>query len=872
MTVTPPSSPRAKQQRQRPFRSRSFGGVVGGTVGFVAMSSLAGLLIAAAATPVVAVTSTAADSTIEIFNNLPEYVSIGELAKPSTYYAWNGTENVPFATFYNEDRVERSFADISPYVRDAAVAGEDATFYEHTGVNVKALVRAVITNGLTNTVGGASTITMQYVKNLRVQQETADIIDPVEKQEVASQVTRQTPERKLKEIKLAVGLEKKYSKEQILEGYLNIAYFGRQLYGIESAAQYYYGKSSSDVSPAEAASLIAIVKDPNRLQLDIEENLPKNQERRDWILGQMLEKGKLTQAQYDEAVATPIQPVITPKPSGCSQASSGLGYFCNFVSLTILNDPSFGKDAKERWYNFQRGGLKVYTTIDLRLQEAAVATMNENIQPLYDGINAGSAAVSTEVGTGKIRAMTQSRPFSEDPAVLEADPAYTAVNWNTDYAYGGSTGFQVGSTYKSFTMAEWIRTGHSVNEIVNTSGRTVQMSSFKDRCKPGGVAGNEPFTFGNAVRSMGGNNTALYAMAYSLNGGFVSMAQKLDICDVTELAESMGVHRAADRSVTDPDNTLGQNDRGNRLEGNLASVFAGTDEISPLTMALAYGGFLGNGTVCTPSPIDSIKNTLDEDQPFTKATCHQAIEPRVAAGVAYTLKNNVTNGIARHAASAFGIEHAAKTGTTDNTEHTWTVGGSTKISTAVWTGNVSGHVDTIPFGLPEAGKRVFPGVMNTADQLYGGDPFPVPDLGSIKVKTVGVPATAGKSFDETKTLLESLGFIVADGGVTDSDQAEGSVARTEPSAGAAAPIGSNVTVYRSNQTMIAVPSSNESLTYSQIVALIRNAGFTKTPVAACSGSGSMPKDENQRAVVSVSPGPGELARRDATITLVVECR
>lgn len=376
------SSSKPSGSRGRSVRSakpRTAGGAIGGLLGALIMSLVAGVLVTVAVTPVVAVSGIAANSAISIFENLPNHLNPGQLAQPSTLWAKKGSRWSKVATFYAQDRQMAEWDDISQYVKDAAVAGEDPRFYDHAGIDVFGLGRAILGQVSGNDAGGASTITMQYVRNVLIQQ--AEALTDEEASEAAyKDATRQDADRKLKEMRLAVSVEKEFSKDQILLGYLNIALFGRTIYGIESAANYYYGKSSKNLSLAEAASLIAIVNNPSKLQIDIEENIPANQDRRNYILGKMLDTGRITQAQYDEAVETPVEPKITPRVSGCSVAEkSGLGHFCDYVQRYIENDPSFGNTREERNFNFLRGGFDIYTTIDLDMQAAGLSAMKQRV-------------------------------------------------------------------------------------------------------------------------------------------------------------------------------------------------------------------------------------------------------------------------------------------------------------------------------------------------------------------------------------------------------------------------------------------------------------------------------------------------------------
>ncbi|WP_244303250.1 transglycosylase domain-containing protein [Leucobacter coleopterorum] len=801
---------------------------------------------------------------------------------------------------YDQDRKTLTWEEIPQIVKDAVVSEEDPRFYSHGGVDLLASARAALQNVSKTGRSGASTITMQYVRNVLIQNALA-IPDENESDAAYEEATADTPERKLKEMRLAISIEKKYSKDEILLGYLNIALFGRKVYGIESAANYFFGKSAKDLTLAEAASLVATVNNPSRLQIDIPKYRAANKERRDnKILASMLKHGKITQAQFDNAVATPIEPNITPREPGCFVAEQrrGVGAFCEYVLNTIKNDEKFGKSAAERAFNFSRGGYKIYTTIDLEMQDAARTATRENVPELMEGINVGSATSSIEPSTGRVLVMTQNRPYNNADEFLKAHPGFTMVNYNTDYEDGGSSGFQVGSTFKPFTLAEWFRNGYSVRDIVNVNSRTVQENSLRASCFPGEVYGGASFAFTNDNEGIRGNQTVLTAIANSINGGLVSMQQKLDICDTIGLAQKLGVHRASDQPTwTQEDVDQGrttQDQVGKNINRTLnggareltlaaSNVYGGVDEIAPLTMASAFGAFAADGVVCEPSPIDEVLDAHDKPVEFTKGKCKEAISPEVAAGVAYALQYTVTNGLADHARSSLGIPHLAKTGTTDDVVDNWTVGASTRAATATWVGNVGptqgadgtwNRVSTKGFLSPsggllmEADQRIWPATMNVADAKYGGDPFPEPSSASVRQNTAQIPDLRGKSYDEAAAMLTHVGFTPVNGGEVNSSVPQGQVANSEPAAGATVAIGSSITLFISNGQASVIPDGLVGETGSSAEAALSGAGFSSVTFS-CEAGGKA--DKRKHKVVSVDPASGSEVPFSQEIRLTLAC-
>ena len=283
----------------------------------------------------------------------------------------------------------------------------------------------------------------------------------------------------------------------------------------------------------------------------------------------------------------------------------------------LQNDPIFGEDAETRMLNFRRGGYEVYTTLDLDLQNAAESTIAQNVPQTYPGWDVGAVISSVQVGTGRVLAMAQNRTYSQDPAVLSTGPQYTSINYNTDYDYGGSSGFQPGSSYKVFTLAEWLKEGHGLAERVDSRPKS-NWGVFQDSCLGPHYAGN--WNPRNDANESGGNYSALESTIGSINTGFIGMAKQLDLCGIRQTAEAFGVHRAdGDPLVQGPSSVIG------------------TNEVAPLSMAVAFAGIANNGLTCTPIAIDRIVGRDGEEIPPPVSTCAQAVSPEVAAAMHYAM-------------------------------------------------------------------------------------------------------------------------------------------------------------------------------------------------------------------------------------------
>ncbi|MCU1637096.1 MAG: Membrane carboxypeptidase (Penicillin-binding protein) [Cryobacterium sp.] len=700
-------------------KRRTFGGVLGGLFGFVSASGIVGLLVAAAVTPVLAVSAIATTNTINVFEKLPGYLAVQPLSQKSNIYATrsDGTP-VLLASFYDQNRVEVSWPQISQFVKDAVVAGEDPRYYEHGGVDLQGTIRATATTVAGTQTQGGSSITQQYVKNVLVQKCELEA-DPEKQARCYDAATETTADRKLKEMRLAIGMEKKYSKDEILSQYLNITGFGGTVYGIEAAANYYFNNTAANLTLPQAASLVAIVNNPVKFQLDIpgsETNgvangYAANKERRDYILGEMLRYKKILPEEFRAAVATPVQPVITEPSTGCQTAGPS-AFFCDYVTKILQNDPTFGDDAETRMMNFRRGGYTIYTTLDLDLQNAAVDTLNQNVPKVYNRGDVGGVITSVQVGTGRVLAMAQNKDYSQDPVVQATGANFTGINYNTDYDYGGSSGFQPGSTYKVFTLAEWLREGHALGERVD-SRKKPDWGTFQDSCLGPQNYDSEGFDPKNDQNESGPNYSALEATVGSINTGFIGMAKRLDLCGIRQTAEAFGVHRADG----DP---LGQS----------AATVIGTNEIAPLTMAVAFAGIANAGVTCSPIAVDRIVGRDGVEITAPASECWRSVQPGVAAGMAYAMRRVMTSGTASpsNARTSPQLPMIGKTGTTDGAKDTWMSGASTKVATVVGVVSVTGTMNQrgLRFAsgqVSDARHRMWPAVMSVANAKYGGDGF-----------------------------------------------------------------------------------------------------------------------------------------------------
>ncbi|MCS5492164.1 transglycosylase domain-containing protein [Curtobacterium flaccumfaciens] len=822
---------------------------VGAFIGFVGFSALAGLLVTIGVTPAIAVAGVTTTSTIGVFESLPEYIEIGDLPQRNELYAYSGGKSTHFATVYDQNRQELKFDQISDQLKNAAIDGEDKRFYDHGGVDMTSLVRAgvgSIAGGLGES-GGGSTLTMQLVRNIKMQQ-ALELPTKKEQVKAYNEAVEQTIPRKLEEMKLAIGLAKKYSKKEILTAYLNIAYFGDQTYGVQAAAQHYYNKSATDLTPAEAASLIAIVQYPEARNLSNPKKYEANVARRDVVLRSMYDQKNLTEAEYRTArQSKPADYVHLTEPSQGCRASVGDGsqFFCDYAVKVVKEMSQLGSSQKARDTAWRNGGYKIQTTLNINLNAEQKRLVNTYDNKAETNLALGATLNSIEAGSGRIITMAQNKDYDQS---LKSAPTSTSINYSVDYKYGNSGGFQTGSTYKLFTLLAWLQAGHGLNEVV--SGAPRNMSTGWTACGQPVYAGD--YNPKNDSPGESGNYTVAAATAGSINLAFLNMAQKLDLCDIRDTAESLGVHRAD----------------GGELQYNPSAVL-GTNDIAPMTMAAAYAAVSNNGIYCKPIAIDEITSPSGKKLGGQTKDCKQAIDPEVAHAAVYAMKGTITSGTARGAQTPDGTQLFAKTGTTDTANQIWLVGASSRVATAYWQGNTDGKLNNLRHysnGVngTYAGVRadVWRQAMTPINATYPAGAFTDPNSSALRGNAKALPNLQGKTADEARAAISGAGFTYVDGGARPGPGNPGSVTSTSPAAGALLSSGSSVTVYTSDGTQSTVPEiGGDSLGDAR--SALNDAGFTNVSITEDYAKGGGDKTCKVAAVdpaISATANKGDQVR------------
>lgn len=845
--------------------------MLGGLAGLVGLSAVAGVLVTATVTPAIAVSGYAASSALDTFENMPSFLEIDPLMLPTEFYRKDSAGNdMLMAQFYDQNRIPVTFDQVNPVMFDAIISSEDKNFYTHGGVDLGGTISALLGNASSGSNRGGSSITQQYVKNVLQQncESKAKSSDEVEACFTATTVNRGSEgyQRKLQEMRYAIQLEKRYSKDEIILGYLNITNFGGTVYGIGAAAQHYFSTDAANLTIAQAATIAGMVQAPNTYRIDEPDGSTQDSagnpvnsaadgykltlDRRNYVLDRMLDLGKISQAEYDEAYASPITPQVTERTQGC-QTASGAEFFCEYVRSVLLTDPAFGEDEDTRAANLRRGGMKIYTTLDPDLQQAGLNAISI-VPARVDYMNLGASGVQVEVGTGRILSMVQNRPYSTENSEDQNAPT-TQVNYNVRGAYGGGGGHSAGSTYKVFSLVNWLEQGHSVNETLNGRVGTKKVLNCDGQTQTV-YADNTglPEHIANFENNSGYNGTVYNFTRDSLNSGFFAMAEKISVCSTNRVAMKMGVMQGNGEPL---DTT------------NLGYNVLGDQPVAPLDMAGAYASIAANGMLC---PAKAIDKALDADgnDITPQTTCSAVMTPEVASTAAYTLQGVMT-GTGSGARIGDGVPVFGKTGIHEYL-HTWMDGSSTKVTTIVWVGNVMGDVllsdhDENGYVLSRIRNSIWPEMQGAANAKFGGDDFPRPDSNLTKRVLTDLPSVIGMNVDQATQTLRAAGFSVSVGDAVDGLEGAGTVIQQDPGAGRVAG-GTVVTIRPSNGEGVTVPAVSGKP--ADTVKALRDAGFGQV-TTACTATETA---NDEGTVTGTDPAAGTVVNRNAEISVQYQAK
>mgnify|MGYP005967234215 FL=1 len=534
-------------------------------------------------------------------SNLPDVSNVRPSASSQIYDVHGNLITTVHST---ENRLPVPLKDVPKDLQNAFVATEDSRFYSHHGIDPVGILRAVWVNIVHSGVSeGGSTITQQLARNAFLSQD-------------------RTFKRKISEALLALKIEQHYTKDEILEMYMNQIYFGQGAYGVQSAAHVYFGKDASQLTLAQAALIAGLPQSPNYYSPF--NDLEASKKRQAVVLGQMVKYGYITQEQADEARQADLGLVAKQEQT---HENNNASYFINYVIAQISE--KYGDDA------IYKDGLKIYTTLDMDAQNAAVAAM-QNLPTMYTDQNGlhqpQGAIVAMNPHNGYIVAMVGGRG---DDAFNRASQAER----------------QPGSAMKPFVYLAAIQSGKTPGSIVDDS--PVDFNGWRPQ---------------NYERNYEGNITYRYALQHSRNVPAVKIADEVGMSKIIDLAKKMGI-----TTLTDEDN-------------NLSTALGGlTHGVSPLEMAEAYGVLANGGVKVQPTAIIKIVDRNGQVVEENSIQEKRVVEEKDAAIITDMLESVITGGTGGNA--AIGRPAAGKTGTTDDEKDAWFVGYTPDLVAAVWIGD-----------------------------------------------------------------------------------------------------------------------------------------------------------------------------------------
>lgn len=722
-----------------------------------------------------------------------------KFSQTSTIYDANG--NVLSTVNAGENRVLVKINKVAPVVKDAVLAIEDHGFYEHAGVDAESIIRAAIVNLASGRIEqGGSTITQQLVKNAQIGS------------------TAQTFERKFQEAALAGRMEREYTKDEILELYLNQIYLANGVYGIGTASQYYFNKPASKLNLPQAALLAGMIQSPENYDPTKKSTRTAAKLRRGVVLSAMVQYGYITPQQAAKARKAPIA-----LKTAAYDHKEKLDFYTHHALYEMLSSGHkewdfLGSNYKERLRALGTGGYRIYTTYQPRIEDMAQKVAEKRLGS--GSLDTGIATV--EPGTGKVLLMLSGKNYQKDQYDLVATE-------KTERGQLLGTR-QPGSSFKAFTLVAAFEEGIPPTTRYPSNSPMNLGPAWDNACHC--VYNAEPFGgFGNI--------DLFTATTHSVNVVFAQLVLQVGPDTVAEVADRMGV-------------------KDSNLEA-VPSITLGSEEVSPLEMASAYATLANHGTYCAPYFIDRIVSANGKVVYKHKPNCKEVIDPDVADLTTNLLEGPIQSGTGT--AAQIGRPAAGKTGTSQDKADLWFVGYTPQLSTAVWVGNPRGRVPTDYYG----GTIAAPIWHDVMLKLLKG----VPSEGfrkapSLKAEKFGVPDVIGMSENDAMRTISRAGFSPFSREV-DSTEPEGTVVAQNPAAGSTVPKGSNVTIDVSSgkPPEAVVPSVGGMILYEAQRAL-KGAGFGVSVQYV-----EVSKKSQNRIVLSQAPGGGTKAQPGSTVTINV---
>ncbi len=732
-----------------------------------AVAAVMGVLVAGLVIPFAGVVGVASSDVAKSMDNLPAELEATPLAQKTSILDADGNL---IASLYDENRVNVSLDQVSRKMVQSIVSIEDYRFYNHGALDLRGTIRALVTNQASDgVVQGGSSITQQMVKMTLIDQAGRN-------KEAAAAAQEDTYARKVRELRYAIAFEKNYSKDWILERYLNIAYFGDGAYGIQAAARHYFGKNAKNLKLDEAALLAGVVKNPT---LYDPTNYPeKAVARRNVVLDRMAQLNVITADKAAKTKAKGLGLDITRSPNGCVQSQAP--FFCDYVVNYLEQDESLGKTVTARRRLLKSGGLTIRTTIDLNFQKAADDAVQGHVYPTDEAIG-GLAMV--EPRTGNVKALAQSRPMGGKKKKGE-----TYLNFVVPEKYGDAKGFQAGSTFKVFVLASAINQGIPLSKTISSPERISIPQNQFETCD-GMYPISSPWELGNSTDS--GTFDLYSGTRLSVNTFYAQLEMETGLCEPYALAKSMGIE------LTDPGSE------------RVPSFTLGVANTSPLEMAEAYATFAGRGLHCSSRPVTAIEDANGALLKSYPEACKQVLPGAVADAVSSVLRGVMEpGGFGQNL--AIDKPSAGKTGTINDNKAVWFVGYTPTVATAAMVAgaNYQGYPITLngqtlgggyvasAFGSTVAGPLWGEAMGDVAASLPYED-FNTPPGDEIAGVLSSVPEVGGMTVEAATAAIEAAGFVAGNGGYVNSSVAKDSVAYSSPGVGTELSSGDTVVIYQS---------------------------------------------------------------------------
>ncbi len=724
-----------------------------------------------------------------------QFTQIPHFPQRSTIYAKDGS--VLATLFLDENRTIVRLHKVSKQAQDAVLAIEDHNFYQHGAINVSSVFRAMLANLIAGHITqGGSTLTQQLVKNAVIQSDA------------------QTFARKFQEAALAIRLEQTYSKDKILELYLNEVYFGNGVYGIGTAAQYYFHEPASKLNLPQSALLAGLIQSPATFDPVI--HPAAAHARRNEVLDHMAGYGMASQVKIDKAKGQPIKLA----PDVGQQKQKVQPFFVHYINTLILDKSNhafdaFGKTHAQRVHTLYQGGLKIYTTLDPAWQRYAQEAVNQspNIDP-----NKGPdvSLVSVDPTTGAIRAMLSGKNYRRD---------------QIDLVWKGQR--QVGSAFKPFTLAAAFLQGFPPGKVYDSK------SPF---CSPLWISSDHCVS--NAEPGGGGYVDLWTATQDSINVVFAQLSLDVGPQNIVDAAHKMGITAPLDA---------------------VPAITLGTEEVSTLDMASAYSTLANNGLHCQPFAVARVLLPNGNKLYQHHANCERAIPADIAHQITAMLQRVICCGTGQAYASGLGRPEAGKTGTGQDYTNVYFAGYTPQVTTAVWVGFPAGNIPMDSY----YGHSVFGGTLAApiwkafmlkavAGMPIEGFPAPPPQQSGTIPDVVGM-----KSQDAQKALAGAnfTPIIVK----VDAIETMNTVIAQDPAGGTSKVLGSGVTISVSNGKGVAVTVPRVvDMTEQEAVKTLKAAGLKTAVVYA-----DVTDPTQDGIVLSQAPIGDKQVMRSDTVTITV---